>query len=162
MCYSHVGSVPWAEPHPRGQAHPEPTPPSPPPPGNFTCSLDPSGAPHNGSNPPLSQAQFRFPRHLSWQMSEALPPHPAPPPSPHIAISVSVSPEADAWEILAIEESAVPEWGRSPGAEILATVFPRDQFCLSTRMLNHDPMSSSRFHHEAHSEQINKNSSQSL
>ena len=47
-------------------------------------------------------------------------------------------------------------------AEILATVFPRDVFCLSTRMLNHDPMSSSRFHQEAHSEQINRNSSQSL
>lgn len=96
---------------------------------------------HSRSNPPLSQAQFCFPRHLSWQMSKAaasscLPP----PPSPHAIISVSSLTGSSAWEILAIEESAVPEWGKIPGAEILATVFPRDQFCLSTRMLNHDPI----------------------
>ena len=162
LCYSHVGSVPRAEPHPRGQAHPEPTPPSPPPPGNFTCSLDRHEPFTTEAIHPYPRPTSIFPRHLSWQMSEGLLLHPAPPPSPHISTCFSVSPEADAWEILAIEEPAVPEWGRSPGAEILATVFPRDQFCLSTRMLNHAPMSSSRFHHEAHSKQINRNSSQSL
>ena len=56
-----------------------------------------------------------FPRHLSWQMSEALPPSPAPPSPSRISISVSVSAEANAWEILSIYESAVPGWGRSPG-----------------------------------------------
>ena len=95
-------SLPWAEPHPRGQAHPDPTLPSRPPLGDFTFSLDPSGALQNWSNPPLSQASSIFPRHLSGQMSEALPPGPALPRSPHISISVSVSPEADPWEILAI------------------------------------------------------------
>ena len=63
---------------------------------------------------PYPRPSSIFPRHLSWQMSEALPPHPALPHSPHISISVSASPEDDAWEILAISESAVPEWGRSP------------------------------------------------
>ena len=51
---------------------------------------------------PYPRPRSIFPRHSSWQMSEALPPHPAPPRSPHISISVSVSPEANAWEILAI------------------------------------------------------------
>jgi len=51
---------------------------------------------------PYPRPSSVFPRHLSGQMSEALPPGPAPPHRPHISISVSVSPEADAWEILAI------------------------------------------------------------
>ena len=41
------GQHTWAEPHPRGQAHLDPTPPSPPPLEDFTFSLDPSGALHN-------------------------------------------------------------------------------------------------------------------
>ena len=41
------GQRTWAEPRPRGQAHPDPTPPCPAPLGDFTFSLDPSGALHN-------------------------------------------------------------------------------------------------------------------
>ena len=41
------GQHTWAEPHPTGQAQPDPTPPCPAPLGDFTFSLDPSGALHN-------------------------------------------------------------------------------------------------------------------
>ena len=37
-CAVHRWAVSWAEPHPRGQAHPDPTPPSPPPLGTSFLS----------------------------------------------------------------------------------------------------------------------------
>lgn len=105
-CYAQVGSVRGAEFHPRGQAHPHPTTPhllfllgtS------LSLSLDIQGTqvPFTaGGIGPHPRPSSICPRHLSWQMSLALPPYPSPPPSPRVSISVLVSPEADAWEILA-------------------------------------------------------------